>query len=544
MTPDQPTSSRLESLEARWESDKGSRIFLQLADEYRRLGRLEDAAKVLQEGLQASPGHLGARVARGRCLIDLGRAQEAVADLEKVIQADPTQMVAYRLLVQAYIQTGDGKTAGERLRVYSLLNDADPEIEELSARIEALRSGGAASGTGEAAPPTPPRPEAPPPVPLEPAAEAGAPDQDVQPAPEPEPAQSAEPDEPAPPPRPPSPLRQVETMEKAFEEVLPAELPPLRMPSPVSEAPVSPERTAPHDQGDLVPPEAPVAAAAEDPFPDVGAPEPPAAARAGGPSLDPFPALGFPEDERRYLTSMEPDLLGGGAELEAEPREPVGAVPEQEAAVPATEEPPAEVPGGGPVLSDAPEPVAEAAPVEEPEAEASSAEPFEMEPPGLDLGAPVGGEPARGGPGEGAGPFDLAPPVEEALPEAEVPNAPSEPVEEASGRTEPSEPAVEARPRHEEGGATVTLGRLYLRQGHLGEAEAIFREILERNPDDREARAGLEEVAAQVDTGGLSGKDLLVGFDGSTHGEGLTARKRYALERYLALIRGSGGDVH
>ena len=42
--------------------------------------------------------------------------------------------------------------------------------------------------------------------------------------------------------------------------------------------------------------------------------------------------------------------------------------------------------------------------------------------------------------------------------------------------------------------ATATLGEIYLRQGHADEAERIFREVLEREPDSGAALAGLERV--------------------------------------------------
>ena len=45
--------------------------------------------------------------------------------------------------------------------------------------------------------------------------------------------------------------------------------------------------------------------------------------------------------------------------------------------------------------------------------------------------------------------------------------------------------------------ATVTLGELYLKQGHLPEAASTFREVLEREPENLGAREGLEEIELQ-----------------------------------------------
>lgn len=150
-----PTSERLEALRERWEAEPGSRVFLQLADEYRRLGRTEEAARVLEEGLEQSPNHLAAQVALGRCRLDLGRPGEAAALLERVVESDPTQMVAYRLLVEAYLRQGRAAEARQRLGIYSLLNDSDPEIAELRRRIGELDRSRPEAAADEPPPPEP-----------------------------------------------------------------------------------------------------------------------------------------------------------------------------------------------------------------------------------------------------------------------------------------------------------------------------------------------------------------------------------------------------
>jgi thioredoxin-like negative regulator of GroEL len=129
---------RLTQLRARWQGDPSSRVFLQLAEEYRHLGRVQDALQVLEAGLKEHPGYLSALVAKGRCLLELGDAGAARGVLERVVQQDATQMVANKLLVRAYLETGEPERAGQRLDLYSLLNDSDPEIAELRQRVVAM----------------------------------------------------------------------------------------------------------------------------------------------------------------------------------------------------------------------------------------------------------------------------------------------------------------------------------------------------------------------------------------------------------------------
>ncbi len=445
MPDTEPTSARLEALRARWEADKGSRVFLQLADEYRRLGRSADAAGVLEEGLRANPTHPAARVLLGRCHLDLGQAAEAITDLEKVLETDSTQMVAYRLLVDAYLSEGRAELARQRLRVYSLLNDSDPEIADLRRRIGELERQG-------------PEAPVPPPGPPPPPAPAGTAEPPEEPPGMSEPPQPP-PRETAPPPPPPrtegEPFpalggdegdrrRYLSALdsEGLFAVPSPAEAPEAEEAAKVPEVPETPEvlKTA-------------------------GVPEPP--------STDVFDLSGPAESPPSDLSSL---LESGGA------AEPVPAPPEEEVApevpeaVQAEAEPPAEVAAQ---LGDGPEP--------EPEPETTP------EPP-------------------------AAPPPAD----------------------EEARPAPAAGP----GRATVTLGRLYLRQGHLAEAEEIFRQVLEADPDNAEARLGLEELAAHGRPE-LRAAELLAGFPGEVRGEGLTDRKRYVLERYLQRLRGrEPGDVH
>src|SRR3954471_22028139 len=159
-------SDRLTQLKSRWESDPTSRVFLQLAEEYRHQGRVKEALEVLDRGLKEHPGYLSALVAKGRCHLELGEPEPSRAVLERVVKQDATQMVANKLLVRAYLDTGEPERARERLDLYTLLNDSDPEIEELRRRLRAMEQPPQPPSTPDkpfpdlAPPPAPPRAEA------------------------------------------------------------------------------------------------------------------------------------------------------------------------------------------------------------------------------------------------------------------------------------------------------------------------------------------------------------------------------------------------
>jgi tetratricopeptide (TPR) repeat protein len=438
---------RLSQLRTRWEADPTSRIFLQLAEEYRHLGRVQDALAVLDKGLREHPGYLSALVAKGRCHLELGEGEAARSVLERVVKQDATQMVANKLLVRAYLETGDPAKARERLDLYSLLNDSDPEIEELRRRIKTMER------PDEAAPPGP--------------------------------------------------------MDDPFALDMPA---PAPRPAPQpTEADIfdlgagpRPSRGGDVFQLEEPAPAAPVASAAPEPEPEMEMEE-------AGADGDLFPGLASRESRRRYLEGLAAEGL-----FALGPPEPAPA--------PAAPPPP-------------PPP-----PIEEPELEVEAApepEVLEVEDTSwLDEGAPpyapISMEPEETPVFEEAAP--PAPAAEDLWTEEAPAPAPAFDFAAAPAAL-PAEPPAPA--------ATATLGELYLRQGHLAEAERIFREVLQREPANAAAHAGLERLTEiqerqEREARPLDARQLLAGFRPAPEdvGEaGARARKVHLLSRYLERLR-------
>jgi tetratricopeptide (TPR) repeat protein len=125
----------LAALHDRWTREPSPKLALQLAEEYGRRGLAEHAVEVLESALRTLPGHLSARVALGRYRMDLGNTPGAVEALERVVSADPTHLVANKLLVIGYSELGEVRKARDRLDLYRLLNESDPEIVALQQRV-------------------------------------------------------------------------------------------------------------------------------------------------------------------------------------------------------------------------------------------------------------------------------------------------------------------------------------------------------------------------------------------------------------------------
>ena len=90
--------SRIQDLERRVEHDPASIAFAQLAEEYRRAGRLDDAIRVCRAGLLRHQAYPSVRVTLGRALLAQERLDEARVELEAAAAEAPDHVAATRAL--------------------------------------------------------------------------------------------------------------------------------------------------------------------------------------------------------------------------------------------------------------------------------------------------------------------------------------------------------------------------------------------------------------------------------------------------------------
>ena len=127
--------SRIEDLERRLAKDPNSKIFAQLAEEYRKAGRLEDAVTTCRQGLETHPKYFSARVALGRALLEMESFEEAGQELETVLAQAPDNILANKFLGKPYYQLGRLDDALAKYRVAQILA---PEDTELALQIDKL----------------------------------------------------------------------------------------------------------------------------------------------------------------------------------------------------------------------------------------------------------------------------------------------------------------------------------------------------------------------------------------------------------------------
>ncbi|MGH9459469.1 MAG: tetratricopeptide repeat protein [Thermoanaerobaculia bacterium] len=251
MSANPPTSAKIEDLKARVRLDPKSRMFYPLGEELRKIGRLDEAEKVLRDGLEHHGTYLSAWMSLGRVLVEKKQHREATEVLMKALAIDPGNVVCARLLAESYLELGDKLEAVKKLKLVRALLPADEEVDEQIAALE--------SDLGQAAPRPAP-------------ASAPAP----EPEPEPEPIQTTERDHPFAAEAPPEPVWSAAAEAAALDQV--------------PEQPVDEKRelALPHSKEESE--EEPPVVEEEEPF---GAPE----EEAGAGEAEPEPQGDFGTDE-------------------------------------------------------------------------------------------------------------------------------------------------------------------------------------------------------------------------------------------------------
>ncbi|MEP6769433.1 MAG: tetratricopeptide repeat protein [Acidobacteriota bacterium] len=136
--------ARIRDLKRRLELDPGSRLFVTLAEEYRKSGLLAEGLSTLQKGLLAHPTYLSAQVALGRAYLEAGQITEAIATFNKVLSNDPGNLVSAKSLADIYLSRGESVEAIKKYKLYRALS-GDRTVDEIVERLQV-----------ELAPPPPP----------------------------------------------------------------------------------------------------------------------------------------------------------------------------------------------------------------------------------------------------------------------------------------------------------------------------------------------------------------------------------------------------
>jgi len=153
---DSQSAARIRDLEQRMAAMPGSRIFVGLAEEYRRAGRFADALATLRNGLEAHPTYLSARIAIARLYQETGRVQEAIDAFSSALASDRENLVAAKALGDLHWRQGNVVESLKKFKLYRALS-GDRAVDE---RIAALEREAKMEGAAPASSPAPPAAEA------------------------------------------------------------------------------------------------------------------------------------------------------------------------------------------------------------------------------------------------------------------------------------------------------------------------------------------------------------------------------------------------
>lgn len=130
--------SEIARLAERYSKEPKSRIFVQLADAYRKNNMVDEALEVIKQGLQYHPNYPLAYLILGKCYFDKRMYAQSKDALEKTIEFDPINIVALRMLAQVCETLKDEAC---QLKAYKAIVSIDPTDEMARNKLNTLEAG-------------------------------------------------------------------------------------------------------------------------------------------------------------------------------------------------------------------------------------------------------------------------------------------------------------------------------------------------------------------------------------------------------------------
>lgn len=127
----------IEKLKEKVEKDPLSKLFVPLAEEYRKAGMVDEAISVLLKGLENQPNYMTARVALGKIYLEKKMLKEARDEFKKVIAAIPDNLFALKKVAEISAELGE---ISEAIDAYTKIIKLNPLDEEAKSNLETLKT--------------------------------------------------------------------------------------------------------------------------------------------------------------------------------------------------------------------------------------------------------------------------------------------------------------------------------------------------------------------------------------------------------------------
>src|SRR5919206_2351225 len=128
------SSARIDELKKKFDENP-RRYFAPLANEYRKMGDVEQAIAICRAYLPQQPGHMSGHIVFGQALFESRNFEEARTVFETALTLDPENLIALRHLGDIAQAQGDNETARAW---YRRVLESDPRNEEIAGILSSL----------------------------------------------------------------------------------------------------------------------------------------------------------------------------------------------------------------------------------------------------------------------------------------------------------------------------------------------------------------------------------------------------------------------
>ena len=125
----------LQELEQALKEDPRSRLFFQLAGEYRKMGKLEEARALLEKGLGFYPNHVDARLLLAQIYMAAANLDGAKSMVDRILLVVPDHVAGNHLAADIYYSMENQELALKHYRIVELF---EPGRAGVAQRLQAL----------------------------------------------------------------------------------------------------------------------------------------------------------------------------------------------------------------------------------------------------------------------------------------------------------------------------------------------------------------------------------------------------------------------
>lgn len=139
--PDFNLSPEVERLQNQLDKDPNSKVFLPLAEEYRRSKMPEEAIFILEEGIKRNPSYTAAKIALARSYMEINEVMKAKKVIDEILAKMPHNPLALKLHGDISFREGDFAEAKKAYQTAKTINPLDIELDKKLSDLQTSESG-------------------------------------------------------------------------------------------------------------------------------------------------------------------------------------------------------------------------------------------------------------------------------------------------------------------------------------------------------------------------------------------------------------------